>query len=107
MDNLSLILGSGLLVALVGALNIIITRVADKRADDKPQINTRVSYRARFILNDGTNLLDREFAFNRPITLYDTDGDIAGSMRLEKDAIMFYFTKSVNEYYCNGLLFRF
>lgn len=74
---------------------------------DKPQVNQRVSYRARFILNDGTNLLDREFLLNRPITLYDTDGDIAGSMRLDKDAIMFYFTKSVNEYYCNGLLFRF
>lgn len=74
---------------------------------DKPQVNQRVSYRARFILNGGTNLLDREPSFNRPITMYDTDGDIAGSMMLGKDAIMFYFTKSVNEYYCNGLLFRF
>lgn len=56
---------------------------------------------------DGTNLLDRALLYNRPMTLYDTDGDIAGSMRLDKDTIMFYFTKSVNEYYCNGLLFRF
>ena len=74
---------------------------------DKPQINKRVSYHARFILKNGTNLLDREPLFNRPITLYDTDGKVAGSMMLSKDEIRFYFTVSVNEYYCNGLLFKF
>lgn len=74
---------------------------------DKPQVNTRVSYNARFILNDGTNLLDRELLFNRPISLYDTNGNVVGSMILGKDKIFFYFTTSTNEYFCNGLLFRF
>ena len=74
---------------------------------DKPQINKRVSYRGRFILNNGTNLLNREPLFNRPITLYNTDGKVVGSMKLGKDEIDFYFTVSENEFFCNGLLFKF
>ena len=74
---------------------------------DKPQINNRVAYHARFILNNGTNLVDRERLFNRPITMYNTDGNVVGSMKLGKDEINFYFTVSENEYFCNGLLFRF
>lgn len=75
--------------------------------NDKPQINTRVSYGGRFILSNGTNLLDLDFLKNRPITLYDTNGNIVGSMKLGKNEIYFYFTTSTNEYFCNGLLFRF
>ena len=74
---------------------------------DKPQIGKRVSYHSRFILNNGTNLLDRERLFNRPITLYDTNGNVVGSMKLSKDEIDFYFTVSGNEFFCNGLLFKF
>ena len=74
---------------------------------DKPQINKRVSYHARFVLNNGTNLLNREPLFNRPITLYNTDGKVVGSMKLGKDEIDFYFTVSENEFFCNGLLFKF
>ena len=74
---------------------------------DNTQINKRISYRARFILKDGTNLLDRDFLLNRPIPLFDTNGAVVGSMRLSKDEIYFYFTSSVNEIFCNGLLFRF
>ena len=37
----------------------------------------------------------------------DTDGKVVGSMKLGKGEINFYFTISENEYFCNGLLFRF
>ena len=74
---------------------------------DKPQTGKRTSYRGRFMLNNGTNLLDREPLFNRPITLYNADGNVVGSMKLGKDEIYFYFTVSENEFFCNGLLFRF
>ena len=67
----------------------------------------RVSYHARFALNNGTNLLDLDSLKNRPITLYNTNGNVVGSMKLGKDGIDFYFTASENEYFCNGLLFRF
>lgn len=75
--------------------------------NDKPQTGKRTSYRGRFILNNGTNLLDLDFLKNRPITLYDTNGNVVGSMQLGKDEIYFYFTVSTNEYFCNGVLFRF
>ena len=75
--------------------------------NDKPQIGKRVSYHARFALNNGTNLLDLDSLKNRPITLYNTNGNVVGSMKLGKDGIDFYFTASENEYFCNGLLFRF
>ena len=75
--------------------------------NDKPQIGKRVSYHARFALNNGTNLLDRERLFNRPITLYNTDGKVVGSMTLGNGEIYFYFTVSENEFFCNGLLFKF